>query len=107
MEKIDAAATAAGRNPAAIRRVYNIWGGFTDAPPAPIDETSGEFSGSPDAWIAFLTHLATSVGFDTFLFGVPSDPDLLTLIATEIVPATRATGRYCQRLIAAIPRLPT
>jgi hypothetical protein len=89
MAKIDAAAISAGRKPADIRRVYNIWGGFTDAPPAPIDETSGEFAGSPAAWTAFLTHLATSVGFDTFLFGVPSDPTLLKKIATEIVPATR------------------
>lgn len=89
MTKIDDAANAAGRNPADIRRAYNIWGGFTDAPPAPIDETSREFSGSSDAWIAFLTHLATSIGFDTFLFGVPSDPELLRTIATEIVPATR------------------
>jgi alkanesulfonate monooxygenase SsuD/methylene tetrahydromethanopterin reductase-like flavin-dependent oxidoreductase (luciferase family) len=89
MQKIDAAATSAGRNPADIRRVYNIWGGYTDTPPAPIDETSGEFSGSPDAWIALLTHLASSVGFDTFLFGVPADPDLLRMIATEVIPATR------------------
>lgn len=89
MAKIDAAAVSVGRNPADIRRVYNIWGGFTDAPPAPIDESSGEFSGSPAAWAAFLTHLATSVGFDTFLFGVPSDPDLLRMIAAEIVPAVR------------------
>jgi alkanesulfonate monooxygenase SsuD/methylene tetrahydromethanopterin reductase-like flavin-dependent oxidoreductase (luciferase family) len=89
MQKIDAAATSAGRNPADIRRVYNIWGGYTDTPPAPIDETSGEFSGSPDAWIALLTHLASSVGFDTFLFGVPADPDLLRMIATQIISATR------------------
>lgn len=87
MVKIDAAAVSVGRNPADIRRVYNIWGGFTDAPPAPIDESSGQFSGSPDAWVAFLTHLATSVGFDTFLFGVPSDPDLLRMIAADVIPA--------------------
>jgi alkanesulfonate monooxygenase SsuD/methylene tetrahydromethanopterin reductase-like flavin-dependent oxidoreductase (luciferase family) len=89
MERIDAAAASAGRDPADIRRVYNIWGGFADAPPAPIDESSGEFSGSPAAWAAFLTHLATSVGFDTFLFGVPSDPGLLRMIATEVIPAAR------------------
>jgi alkanesulfonate monooxygenase SsuD/methylene tetrahydromethanopterin reductase-like flavin-dependent oxidoreductase (luciferase family) len=89
MAKIDAAATGAGRNPADIRRGYNIWGGFTDAPPAPIDESSGEFSGSPAAWITFLTHLATSVGFDTFLFGVPSDPALLRMITSEIIQAVR------------------
>ncbi len=89
MAKIDAAALSTGRNPAEIRRIYNIWGGFTDAPPAPIDETSGEFSGSPDAWVAFLTHLATSVGFDTFLFGVPSDPNLLRMIVTDVVPSVR------------------
>ncbi len=89
MTKIDAAATSAGRNPVDIRRVYNIWGGFTDAPPSPIDETSGEFSGSPDAWVAFLTHLATSVGFDTFIFGIPSDPTLLQTIASDVVPVVR------------------
>jgi hypothetical protein len=66
--------------------VYNIWGEFTDAPPAPIDESSGEFAGSPAAWADFLTHLATSVGFDTFLFGVPSDSALLRMIATEVLP---------------------
>lgn len=90
MEKIDTAAISAGRNPADIRRVYNMWGGFTDAPPAPIDEESGDFSGSPAAWVALLTHLATSVGFDTFCFGVPSDPELLRVIASEIVPSVRA-----------------
>jgi len=89
MENIDTAAIAAGRNPADIRRVYNIWGGFTDTPPAPVDEQSGEFSGSPAAWAALLTHLATSVGFDTFCFGVPSDPDLLRMIASEVIPAVR------------------
>lgn len=89
MKRIDDAAVSVGRNPAEIRRIYNIWGGFTDAPPETIDETRGEFSGSPAAWIAFLSHLATSVGFDTFLFGVPPDVDLLREIATEIVPAVR------------------
>jgi alkanesulfonate monooxygenase SsuD/methylene tetrahydromethanopterin reductase-like flavin-dependent oxidoreductase (luciferase family) len=89
MAKIDAAASSAGRDPADIRRAYNIWGGFTDTPPTPIDETSGEFSGSPAAWVTFLAHLATSVGFDTFCLGVPADPDLLRMIATDAVPATR------------------
>lgn len=90
MERIDTAALSAGRNPADIRRIYNIWGGFTDTPPAPVDETSGEFSGSPAAWVDYLTHLATSVGFDTFLFGVPADPGLLRMIASDIIPAAHA-----------------
>ncbi|HET9659439.1 MAG TPA: LLM class flavin-dependent oxidoreductase [Thermomicrobiales bacterium] len=89
MQTIDSAAVSAGRNPADIRRAYNIWGGFIDAPPAPIDETSGEFAGSPAAWAAFLTHLATSIGFDTFLFGVPPDSGLLRRIAGEILPRVR------------------
>lgn len=89
MQRIDDAARSVGRNPSDIRRVYNIWGGFTDTPPAPIDERKGEFSGSPEAWVAFLAHLATSVGFDTFLFGVPSDPTLLQMIANEVIPSVR------------------
>ncbi len=89
MARIDRAALSAGRDPADIRRAYNVWGGFTGDGPAPIDETSGEFFGSPDAWVAFLTHLATSVGFDTFFFGVPADPALLRTIAFDIVPAAR------------------
>jgi len=89
MATIDRAAVAADRNPADIRRAYNIWGGFTDTPPAPIDETSSEFSGSSEAWIGFLAHLATEIGFDTFLFGVPPDPALLRRIATEILPEVR------------------
>jgi hypothetical protein len=86
MQTIDRAAVSAARNPADIRRAYNIWGGFTDDAPAPNDETSGEFAGSTAAWAGYLTHLAMSIGFDTFLFGVPPDSGLLRRIASEVLP---------------------
>lgn len=103
MGKIDAAAREAGRDPADIRRVYNIWGEFDGPPPGPIDETSGSFSGNAEAWIAFLTHLVTEVGFDTFVFGGPGDLPVLRMIADEIVPAVReqvAVGRMRRQGLA-------
>ncbi len=89
MARIDAAAGEAGRDPSAIRRVYNIWGAFDDTAPTAIDEQRTEFSGSPAAWVEFLTHLATSVGFDTFCFGIPADPELFRTIMSEVAPAVR------------------
>jgi hypothetical protein len=86
---IDSSARAAGRDPSSIRRLYNIWGSFTAGPGGPIDETEGQFAGSPEQWIQLITHLATSVGFDNFVIGGPPDPAVLRLIGQEIAPAVR------------------
>jgi hypothetical protein len=86
---IDEAAGAAGRDPAAIRRIYNIGGDV-----APIVEagTSGgdtQIAGPRHHWITVLTHLAVDHGFSTFvLWGVPTAPRLRTFIE-EVAPAVK------------------
>jgi alkanesulfonate monooxygenase SsuD/methylene tetrahydromethanopterin reductase-like flavin-dependent oxidoreductase (luciferase family) len=86
---IDAAARAAGRDPAAIRRIYNIGGDV-----APIVEAGGsdedqQIVGPRDHWVRVLTHLAVDLGFSTFiLWGVPTAPRLRMFI-DEIAPAVR------------------
>ena len=86
---IDEAASAAGRDPAAIRRIYNIGGDV-----APVVESGGgdddqQIVGPRDHWVAVLTHLAVDLGFSTFvLWGVPTAPRLRMFIE-EIAPAVR------------------
>jgi alkanesulfonate monooxygenase SsuD/methylene tetrahydromethanopterin reductase-like flavin-dependent oxidoreductase (luciferase family) len=68
MQRIDDAAAAEGRDPKAIRRVYNLSG---DAPLVPEQ-------------IADLVEL----GFDSFIF-VPPDADEVRRLAHDVVPAIR------------------
>src|SRR4051812_35410756 len=58
---IDEAARAAGRDPAAIRRIANISGEITDA--------AGDewLHGPPSLWVSELTRLVTDYGFDGFV----------------------------------------
>jgi len=80
--RIDDAATAAGREPADIRRVLNVNGHITDG------ARLGLLRGPIDHWIDELTDLAVGYGFDTFLFWGEGD-DQLALFAEEVVPAVR------------------
>jgi alkanesulfonate monooxygenase SsuD/methylene tetrahydromethanopterin reductase-like flavin-dependent oxidoreductase (luciferase family) len=86
---IDEAARAAGRDPSAIRRIYNIGGDV-----APIVESGGsaddkQIVGPRDHWVEVLTHLATDHGFSTFiLWGVPTAPRLRMFIE-EIAPVVK------------------
>jgi alkanesulfonate monooxygenase SsuD/methylene tetrahydromethanopterin reductase-like flavin-dependent oxidoreductase (luciferase family) len=86
---IDAAARAAGRDPAAIRRIYNIGGDV-----APLIEAGGsdddqQIVGPRDHWVNVLTHLAVDHGFSTFvLWGVPAAPRLRMFI-DEIAPVVK------------------
>jgi alkanesulfonate monooxygenase SsuD/methylene tetrahydromethanopterin reductase-like flavin-dependent oxidoreductase (luciferase family) len=76
---IDAAAQAAGREPSAVRRVYNVSG--------QIGPSTGFLSGPADQWIDELTELAVGYGMDTFVFaGNVRD---LPVYAEEIAPAVR------------------
>ena len=81
--RIDEAAVAAGRDPAAIRRLYNIsgrigpgGGGFLDGPAA--------------QWVAQLLPLVTETGMDTFVLWPSESPARqLELFAAEVAPALR------------------
>jgi hypothetical protein len=81
--RIDEAAVAAGRDPAAIRRLYNIsgrigpgGGGFLDGPAA--------------QWVEQLLPLVTDAGMDTFVLWPSESPaPQLELFAAEVAPALR------------------
>ena len=81
--RIDEAAAAAGRDPAAIRRLYNIsgrigpgGGGFLDGPAA--------------QWVEELLPLVAETGMDTFVLWPSESPARqLELFAAEVAPALR------------------
>lgn len=84
-QRITDAALAAGRQPQAIRRLYNVMGLITDGP------TQGFLTGPVDYWVDELTRLVVEVGMDTFIYW-PVDDHLRQLerFAAEVVPAVRA-----------------
>jgi alkanesulfonate monooxygenase SsuD/methylene tetrahydromethanopterin reductase-like flavin-dependent oxidoreductase (luciferase family) len=80
--RIDEAAVAAGRDPARIRRIYNVWGA--------IDGSGGFLQGPVEQWVDELTELALDHGMDTFVFGPSEDPvPQLQRFAAEVAPAVR------------------
>jgi alkanesulfonate monooxygenase SsuD/methylene tetrahydromethanopterin reductase-like flavin-dependent oxidoreductase (luciferase family) len=70
---IDEAAEAAGRDPADIRRLLNISGGF---------------AGTPQQWVDELLPLAVEDGFSVFIL-MADDPDVMARFAREVAPALR------------------
>ena len=82
--QIDEAALAAGREPSAVRRVYNVSGAIVDGP------TRGLLDGPPEHWVDTLTEFATELGFDTFVFWPSEDPPAqLERFGEEVVPTLR------------------
>jgi alkanesulfonate monooxygenase SsuD/methylene tetrahydromethanopterin reductase-like flavin-dependent oxidoreductase (luciferase family) len=84
---IDAAARKAGRDPAAIVRVYNVSGSFARTAPAPFAETDQEIVGPVEHWIEALTTLSLDLGFSKYVLWTPSDPEAMHLFVSEVVPA--------------------
>jgi alkanesulfonate monooxygenase SsuD/methylene tetrahydromethanopterin reductase-like flavin-dependent oxidoreductase (luciferase family) len=83
-QRIDDAAGEAGRDPAEIRRAYNVGGAITDGP------TSGLLNGPPDHWIETLNGFTRELGFDTFVFWPAEDPvGQVERFASEVVPGVR------------------
>jgi alkanesulfonate monooxygenase SsuD/methylene tetrahydromethanopterin reductase-like flavin-dependent oxidoreductase (luciferase family) len=83
--RIDDGAAEAGREPAEIRRLYNVSGKIVAGP------TSGLLDGPPEHWIETLGGFARDLGFDTFIFWPSDDPlEQLDRFAQEVVPALRA-----------------
>lgn len=87
---VDAAARAAGREPAVIRRIYNVGGDVAPTVEGGASDDDRQIVGPRDHWIEVLTHLAVDHGFSTFvLSGVPTAPRLRMFIE-EIAPAVCA-----------------
>jgi alkanesulfonate monooxygenase SsuD/methylene tetrahydromethanopterin reductase-like flavin-dependent oxidoreductase (luciferase family) len=87
--RIDAAARQAGRDPSAIRRLYNIGGAFTATAPAPATDDDQAIVGPVDHWVRVLVHQAADLGFGSFVLGGPPDPATLRTFIAEVAPAVR------------------
>jgi alkanesulfonate monooxygenase SsuD/methylene tetrahydromethanopterin reductase-like flavin-dependent oxidoreductase (luciferase family) len=80
---LDAAAESAGRDPAAVRRAFNISGRFTA-------RGAGFLQGPPALWADQLTALVLDHGMSVFILGPGADPTGdLHRFAEEVAPAVR------------------
>lgn len=86
--RIDDAATAAGRDPSRIRRIYNLFGTIADTDSGRADFLAGGIT----QWVDELTELAVERGMDGFVFGPSAGPPdrQLHRFAEEVAPAVRA-----------------
>lgn len=84
---IDEAAVGAGRDPRAVRRIYNVSGAVGRAG----DPERGWFDGPPQAWVDQLVRLTREVGMTDYVFWPTGDPvEQVTRFAEEVAPAVRA-----------------
>ncbi|HEY5857189.1 MAG TPA: LLM class flavin-dependent oxidoreductase [Aldersonia sp.] len=82
--RIDDGAADAGRDPAAIARVYNLFGKITGG------ASEGFLQGPVTQWVDELTEIAVDAGMDTFVFGTEGDDiGQYERFAAEVVPAVR------------------
>jgi len=80
---IEEAAAQAGRDPAEIRRIYNV-GGTIGA------GGTGWFEGGPEAWADQLVTLTRDVGMTDYVFWPSQDPVVQVIrFAEEVAPAVR------------------
>ena len=77
---IDEAAIGAGRDPASVRRLYNINGRFGTA--------GGFLAGTPRDWAEQLAELTVIAGTSSYILGT-DDPTALRRFAEEVAPAVR------------------
>lgn len=81
-QRIDDAALAAGREPAAIERILNIHGAITQ-------NRSGEWLNGPvEQWVDELTTLSVDYGMNAYVL-MENDLDQVRRFASEIVPQVR------------------
>jgi hypothetical protein len=86
--RIDESAQAAGRDPATIKRLYNVSGRITTG------AFGGFLDGPVDHWVEALTGLALDGGLDTFIFWPQEAPAAqLGRFAEEVVPRVRESVR--------------
>jgi alkanesulfonate monooxygenase SsuD/methylene tetrahydromethanopterin reductase-like flavin-dependent oxidoreductase (luciferase family) len=86
--RIDEAAASAGRQPTAIRRVYNVMGLVRE------ERGETEFEGPPAMWVDKLTRLTLEVGMTTYLYWPAADHERqVQVFAHEVAPAVREAVR--------------
>jgi alkanesulfonate monooxygenase SsuD/methylene tetrahydromethanopterin reductase-like flavin-dependent oxidoreductase (luciferase family) len=90
--RIDEGAAEAGRDPAAIRRAYNLMGEISDG------AASELLHGPVEHWVETLSEFALELGFDTFVFWPETEPLVQTeRFAREVVPGVRETVARARR----------
>ena len=84
-KRIDEAAEEAGRDPAAIRRLYNMSGRITEG-------ARGELlEGPPEHWVETLADWALRLHVDSFVFWPKeATPEQVERFASEVAPVVRA-----------------
>jgi alkanesulfonate monooxygenase SsuD/methylene tetrahydromethanopterin reductase-like flavin-dependent oxidoreductase (luciferase family) len=83
-KRVDDAAAEAGRDPSAIRRIYNLSGQIADGP------VRERLQGPPEHWIETLTGFVLELGFDSFIYSPAEDvPDQIERFAQEVAPGVR------------------
>ncbi|MEV2272599.1 LLM class flavin-dependent oxidoreductase [Nonomuraea africana] len=97
---IDRAAEDAGRDPALIRRVYNVNGRFSRL------AGKGFLDGPPALWDEQLTELVHAYGMSVFVMAPGEERDL-KIFAEEVAPAVRAAaGRERPEAVQRVARGP-
>jgi alkanesulfonate monooxygenase SsuD/methylene tetrahydromethanopterin reductase-like flavin-dependent oxidoreductase (luciferase family) len=82
---LDEAAARAGRDPALIRRVYNLSGLITDGAVGEVP-----LVGPAELWVETLSSWAIDLGVDAFIFSPPDmGTDAIERFAAEVVPEVR------------------
>jgi alkanesulfonate monooxygenase SsuD/methylene tetrahydromethanopterin reductase-like flavin-dependent oxidoreductase (luciferase family) len=90
--RIDEGATEAGRDPAEIRRAYNLIGEIADA------GSDEAFAGPVSFWVETLTSFVVELGFDTLIFWPRGDTRRqLARFTDEIAPAVRVEVERARR----------
>jgi alkanesulfonate monooxygenase SsuD/methylene tetrahydromethanopterin reductase-like flavin-dependent oxidoreductase (luciferase family) len=88
-ERIDRAALDAGRDPAAIKRIYIVSGEFTSEQPGTASDSDPTIIGPPDHWVDVLSHFALDLGLSSLILAAPPDPDTLRTYIEEVAPPVR------------------
>ena len=91
-KRIEEGAARAGRDPIAIRRLYNVKGAIVDGP------VRERLNGPPDHWIETLTGFVLELGFDSFIFWPEDDVvGQVERFAQEVAPGVREAVAAARR----------